>query len=103
MERPVDLLRPFAVISVPWAMVFIQLDLGTSLVFGAVLLAMLIGLIAPTWLTLLISPLPTALIAGLFPLGLIPWFLLLATLAWRSPPWPRIAVGASLALNGLFA
>jgi len=104
VERPVDLLRPFAVISVPWAMVFIQPDLGTSLVFGAVLLAMLYWAGLPlAWLTLLISPLPTALIAGLFPLGLIPWFLLLATLAWRSLPWPRIAVGASLALNGLFA
>ena len=104
IERPVDLLRPRAVISVPWAMVFIQPDLGTSLVFGAVLLAMLYWAGLPLeWLVLLISPLPTALIAGLFPWGLIPWFALLAFLAWRSLPWKAIAVTVSLAINGLFA
>ncbi|MEC8605353.1 MAG: rod shape-determining protein RodA [Cyanobacteriota bacterium] len=104
IERPVDLLRPMAVISVPWAMVFIQPDLGTSLVFGAVLLAMLYWAGLPLeWLVLLISPLPTALIAGLFPWGLIPWFVLLAFLAWRSLPWKAIAVTVSLAINGLFA
>ena len=104
IERPVDLLRPMAVISVPWAMVFIQPDLGTSLVFGAVLLAMLYWAGLPLeWLVLLISPLPTALIAGLFPWGLIPWFALLAFLAGRSLPWKAIAVTVSLAINGLFA
>lgn len=104
IERPVDLVRPMAVISVPWAMVFIQPDLGTSLVFGAVLLAMLYWAGLPLeWLVLLISPLPTALIAGLLPWGLIPWFALLAFLAWRSLPWKAIAVAVSLAINGLFA
>ena len=104
IERPVDLLRPMAVISVPWAMVFIQPDLGTSLVFGAVLLAMLYWAGLPLeWLFLLISPLPTALIAGLFPWGLIPWFALLTLLAWRSLPWKAIAVAVSLAINGIFA
>ena len=104
IERPVDLLRPMAVISVPWAMVFIQPDLGTSLVFGAVLLAMLYWAGLPLeWLVLLISPLPTALIAGLFPWGLIPWFAVLVLLAWRSLPWKAIAVMVSLAINGLFA
>ncbi|HCV56012.1 MAG TPA: rod shape-determining protein RodA [Synechococcales bacterium UBA12195] len=104
IERPVDLLRPMAVISVPWAMVFIQPDLGTSLVFGAVLLAMLYWAGLPLeWLVLLISPLPTALIAGLFPWGLIPWGALLVLLAWRSLPWKAIAVVATLAINGIFA
>jgi len=104
IARPVDLLRPMAVISVPWAMVFIQPDLGTSLVFGAVLLAMLYWAGLPLeWLVLLISPLPTALIAGLFPWGLIPWFAVLVLLAWRSLPWKAIAVVVSLAINGLFA
>ena len=104
IERPVDLLRPMAVISVPWAMVFIQPDLGTSLVFGAVLLAMLYWAGLPLeWLVLLISPLPTALIAGLFPWGLIPWGALLVLLAWRSLPWKAIAVAVTLAINGIFA
>ena len=104
IERPVDLLRPMAVISVPWAMVFIQPDLGTSLVFGAVLLAMLYWAGLPLeWLVLLISPLPTALIAGLFPWGLIPWGAVLVLLAWRSLPWKAIAVAVTLAINGIFA
>lgn len=104
IERPVDLLRPMAVISVPWAMVFIQPDLGTSLVFGAVLLAMLYWAGLPLeWLILLISPLPTALIAGLFPWGLIPWGAVLVLLAWRSLPWKAIAVAVTLAINGIFA
>ena len=41
VERPVDLLRPLGIISIPWLLVFIQPDLGTSLVFGALLLTML--------------------------------------------------------------
>jgi len=34
IERPIDLLRPSGVILIPWFLVFIQPDLGTSLVFG---------------------------------------------------------------------
>jgi rod shape determining protein RodA len=41
VERPIDLWRPIGLIGLPWALVFIQPDLGTSLVFGAVLLVML--------------------------------------------------------------
>ncbi len=41
VERPIDLVRPAAVIGLPWVLVFVQPDLGTSLVFAAVLLTML--------------------------------------------------------------
>ena len=41
VERPVDLVRPLTVISVPWFLVCIQPDLGSSLVFGALLVTML--------------------------------------------------------------
>ena len=71
VERPVDLLRPLGVISIPWALVFIQPDLGTSLVFGALLLTMLYWSGMPfEWLVLLLSPLVTALVSGLIPWGL---------------------------------
>ena len=33
VERPVDLLRPLGVISIPWLLVFIQPDLGTCLLY----------------------------------------------------------------------
>jgi rod shape determining protein RodA len=92
------------VISLPWALVFLQPDLGTSLVYGAIVLAMLFwaGLPLP-WLLLLLSPLPTAIIAGTFPLALLPWFGLLALMSWRSLPWKRIGSAIALTLNSIFA
>jgi rod shape determining protein RodA len=104
IERPVDLVRPSALIGLPWLLVFIQPDLGTSLVFGAVLLVMLFWAAMPLpWLILLLSPLITAIVAGTVPWGLALWIPLMAYLAWRSLPWKRTAVAAILAIEGLFA
>jgi len=104
VERPVDLVRPIGLIFLPWALVFIQPDLGTSLVFGAVLLVMLFwaGLPLP-WLVLLLSPLVAAIVAGVAPLLLILWIPLMGWLAWTSLPWKRTAVAVVLAVQGLFA
>ena len=96
VERPVDLLRPFGVMAVPWALVFIQPDLGTSLVFGAVLLATLYWSGMPAaWLILLLSPLPSVLLYGLYRAGVWSglqslqwlWILIMAIVAWQSLPW----------------
>ena len=93
VERPVDLLRPLGIISIPWLLVFIQPDLGTSLVFGALLLTMLYWSGMPIeWLVLLLSPLATALLAGLFPWGLAAWIPLAMIIAYRSLPWKRLAL-----------
>ena len=93
VERPVDLLRPLGIISIPWVLVFIQPDLGTSLVFGALLLTMLYWSGMPIeWLLLLLSPLATALLAGLFPWGLAAWIPLTMIIAYRSLPWKRVAL-----------
>ncbi|MDC0261461.1 rod shape-determining protein RodA [Synechococcus sp. AH-551-N17] len=93
VERPVDLLRPLGIISIPWLLVFIQPDLGTSLVFGALLLTMLYWSGMPIeWLLLLLSPLATALLAGLFPWGLAAWVPLTMIIAYRSLPWKRVAL-----------
>ena len=93
VERPVDLLRPLGIISIPWVLVFIQPDLGTSLVFGALLLTMLYWSGMPIeWLVLLLSPLATALLAGLFPWGLAAWIPLTMIIAYRSLPWKRVAL-----------
>ena len=104
VERPVDLLRPIGLILLPWGLVFIQPDLGTSLVFGAVLLVMLFwaGLPLP-WLVLLLSPLVAAIVAGVQPLLLIMWIPLMGWLAWSSLPWKRLGLAAVLAVQGLFA
>ncbi|MEB3334164.1 MAG: rod shape-determining protein RodA [Cyanobacteriota bacterium] len=93
VERPVDLLRPIALISLPWALVFLQPDLGTSLVFGAILLVMLFWAGLPaSWLLLLLSPLITAILAGVAPWVLALWIPLLVRMAWGVLPWRRVGV-----------
>ena len=100
VERPVDLLRPLGIISIPWLLVFIQPDLGTSLVFGALLLTMLYWSGMPfEWLILLLSPLVTALLAGLFPWGLAAWIPLTLGIAYRSLPWKKVALALVLAVQ----
>ena len=100
VERPVDLLRPLGIISLPWLLVFIQPDLGTSLVFGALLLTMLYWSGMPfEWLVLLLSPLVTALLAGLFPWGLAAWIPLTLGIAYRSLPWKKVALALVLAVQ----
>jgi rod shape determining protein RodA len=104
VERPVDFLRPLAVISIPWLLVFIQPDLGTSLVFGALLLTMLYWSGMPfEWLVLLLSPLMTALLAGLFPWGLAVWIPLTLVIAYRSLPWKRVALALVTLVQGASA
>ena len=104
VERPVDLVRPIGLIGVPWVLVFIQPDLGTSLVFGAIVLVMLFwaGLPLP-WLVLLLSPLLTAILAGTFPWALLVWIPLMAWLAWRSLPWKRVGLAVVSGVQMLFA
>ena len=104
VERPVDLLRPLGVISVPWLLVFIQPDLGTSLVFGALMLTMLYWSGMPfEWLVLLLSPLITALLSGLLPWAMAAWIPLMAVLAYTSLPWKRLAALITVTIHGAMA
>ena len=104
VERPVDLLRPIAMISVPWLLVFVQPDLGSSLVFGAVLLTMLFWSGMPgAWVVLLLSPLVSAIAAGTWAWALIGWIPLMGWLAWKSLPWKRAAASVAVGLQGVFA
>ena len=109
IRKPVDLLRPFGVILTPWALVLVQPDLGTSLVFGAVLLGMLYWSAMPwQWLLLLLSPLPTALLGGLRNTGepgilvvQVVWIVAMGITAWRHLPWRWL--GAVLTAAALVA
>jgi rod shape determining protein RodA len=104
VERPVDLMRPVALISLPWLLVFIQPDLGTSLVFGAVLLVTLFWAGMPAaWVALLLSPLVSAIVAGTLPWLLLGWIPLVGWLAWISLPWKRTMLAVAIAVQGLFA
>ena len=104
VERPVDLLRPVAVIALPWLLVLVQPDLGSSLVFGAVLLVMMFWSGMPgAWVVLFMSPVVTSIVAGVLPWLLIAWIPAMGWLAWKSLPWKRIALAAVLAAQALFA
>ena len=104
VERPVDLVRPTALLGIPWLLVFIEPDLGSSLVFGAVLLVMLFWAGMPgAWVVLLISPLVAAIVAGTFPWLLIGWIPLMGWLAWTSLPWKRLGSGITVSVQMLFA
>ena len=104
VDRPVDLVRPVGLISLPWLLVFVQPDLGSSLVFAAVLLVMLFWAGMPgAWVLLLLSPLVTAITAGALPMLLLGWIPLVGWMAWKSLPWKRVALAISLAVQGLFA
>ncbi len=87
IRRPIDLLRPLGVIALPWALVFFQPDLGTSLVFGALLITMLYWSGMPLeWVTLIFSGLITASLSGLAPGLLIIWIPFIGFVAYRSLP-----------------
>ena len=104
VERPVDLIRPVAIIGLPWLLVLIQPDLGSSLVFGAVLLVMMFWSGMPgAWVVLFMSPVVTSIVAGVLPWLLLAWVPAMAWLAWTSLPWKRIALGVVLAVQALFA
>jgi rod shape determining protein RodA len=104
VERPVDLVRPVATIALPWLLVLVQPDLGSSLVFGAVLLVMMFWSGMPgAWVVLFMSPVVTSIVAGVLPWLLIGWIPAMGWLAWKSLPWKRIALAVVLAAQGLFA
>jgi rod shape determining protein RodA len=94
------------IIAVPWALVFLQPDLGTSLVFGAITLVMLYWAEAHwAWLVLMISPLISAILFGVWLPGWFIWLVLVMILAYFSlPEWrisPLIALITNLLCGGL--
>ncbi|HEY9907131.1 MAG TPA: rod shape-determining protein RodA [Thermosynechococcaceae cyanobacterium] len=101
-----SLVRTLLITAVPWALIFIQPDLGTSLVFGAITLGMLYwGNANPGWLLLLMSPLVSAVLFNLsfaspwFIVPLVLWVLLMAVVGWRTLPWHRAGAIGALVVN----
>ncbi len=102
--------RVLAITVIPWGLVFLQPDLATSLVFGAIVLGMLYWANAnPGWLILMISPVVAAILFSISwplsepivlfkelsfgPLGLI-WSVAMAIIGWQTLPWRRFGFGA---------
>ena len=91
--------KALAITAVPWLLVFIQPDLGTSLVFGAITLGMLYWANAnPGWLLLLVSPIVSAILFNVFLPSWFIWAVIVGAVAWFSLPWSWYgAVGAVIA------
>ncbi len=101
--------RILAITAVPWGLVFLQPDLATSMVFGAIVLGMLYWANAnPGWLILMISPVIAAILFSISwpltqpivlfkelsfgPLGIV-WSIAMAIIGWRTLPWRRFGLG----------
>ncbi|WP_392533234.1 rod shape-determining protein RodA [Nostoc sp. C117] len=102
--------RVLAITAIPWGLVFLQPDLATSLVFGAIVVGMLYWANAnPGWLILMISPVVAAILLSISwplakpivlfkelsfgPLG-IAWSLAMVIVGWQTLPWRRFGLGA---------
>lgn len=90
--------RTLAITALPWGLVFLQPDLGTSLVFGAVTLGMLYWANAHGgWIILMLSPLVSAILLNL-PVPLftstalwLVWSAIMAATAWFTLPRPVLS------------
>ncbi len=91
-------IKGLSITALSWVLIMLQPDLGTSLVFGAITLGMLYWANAnPGWLLLLISPIASAILFGIFLPGWFAWIALMILIAWRTLPWPRYgALGAAV-------
>ena len=103
-RRPANTLPTFLsalAITLPmWLLVFIQPDLGTSLVFGAIAIGMLYWANAkPGWLVLLVSPLLAAILYSLSVPAWIVWAILMCVIGWLTLPSRWIAAMVALGVN----
>lgn len=95
-----SVLKALAITGVPWVLVFLQPDLGTSLVFGAITLGMLYWANAnPGWLILLISPVVAAILFNVFLQGWFVWVAAMSVIAWITLPWRWFSAVGAIALN----
>ncbi len=82
------MVKALGITALPWILVFLQPDLGTSLVFGAIVLSMLYWANAKLgWLVLLISPMVSAIIFNLYLPAWFFWVGAMAAIAWYTVPW----------------
>lgn len=108
--RPADnllaIVKTLAIAAVPWILVFLQPDLGTSLVFGAITLGMLYWANAnPGWIVLMFSPLVSMILFNLplpFQLSWVLWLLwvlAMGIVGWKTIPRPFLGAFGGVAVN----
>ncbi|PNW59578.1 UNVERIFIED_CONTAM: rod shape-determining protein RodA [Euhalothece sp. KZN 001] len=103
-RRPAEtlpaLLQALLVVALPLGLVFLQPDLGTSLVFGAIALGMLYWANANFgWLLLLISPAVAAILFNVYIPAWLSWAGLMFVIAWRTLPGGWLSGCGAIALN----
>lgn len=95
-----DVIRILAIAAVPWGLVFIEPNLGTSLVFGAITMGLLYwGNVNLGWLILLVAPIVSAIVFNLhFHAGII-WAVVMGFVGWWSLPWRWLTGPVALLMN----
>ena len=94
--------RVLAIAAVPWVLVFLEPNLGTSLVFGSITLGMLYwGNANPGWLLLLASPIISAILFSVFLPAWFIWVIAMGVIGWRSFSWPLLGGIGALVLNAV--
>jgi rod shape determining protein RodA len=93
-------IRTLVITAIPWTLVFLQPDLGTSLVFGVITIAMLYWANAnPGWLLLLISPLVSAILYHVYFPAWIFFAIAMIAIAWLTLPMKLISSLVALGIN----
>ncbi len=103
-ERPAStipvFLKTLGVTAVPWILIFLEPNLGTSLVFGAITIGMLYwGNANPGWLILMLSPFLSAILFNIFLPAWFIWVVVVGIIAWRSLPWYRVGTFITVVTN----
>ena len=95
-----DFFQVLIVTAIPWLLVFLEPNLGTSLIFGVITIGMLYwGNINPGLLILLISPIFSIVLYNLYFPAWVAWITLMALIAWRSLPWGWLWVPIVAGIN----
>ncbi|HBE19635.1 MAG TPA: rod shape-determining protein RodA [Cyanobacteria bacterium UBA11149] len=92
--------RVLGVAAVPWIFVFLEPNLGTSLVFGSITFGMLYWANAnPGWLILMASPVVSAILYNVFFPAWVVWLAVIVFIGWRCLPWPLLGGIGALIVN----
>jgi rod shape determining protein RodA len=88
------------VTAIPWVLVLLQPDLGTSLAFGAITLGMLYWANAnPSWLVIMVSPIVSVILFTLFFPAWVIWTVFIGIIAWFSLPFRFVTTILIVASN----
>ncbi|KAM3112996.1 rod shape-determining protein RodA [Phormidesmis sp. 146-33] len=101
------MVKVLLIAAVPWMLVFLEPNLGTSLVFGSITMGMLYwGNAKPGWLLLLVSPVISAILFNVmlpiwgYGIAVIAgWILIIGWVSLRTLPWSTYGNLAPVVLN----